>query len=589
MKRILLIFSVLLSVAAGAQVVFKTYVKDKPIAVGESFIVQFVIEDADPGLEFYAPDFDGFRVIGQPFFQSGLADGPTGPKKLKNIVYTLEATRPGKFLIKGAGASVNGAYVKSDDVWVQVVPASQLQAEESFKTNDAEYFLKPGEDPYIKMRQNLFLKVMVDKTTCFVGEPITATYKLYSRLVSKSAIIKNPGFYGFTVHDMIGLADKKGDAEIINGKRFDVHMIRKVQLYPLRAGQYLIDPMEVSNKVEFSRNVMVHRSEQEIIEGVVDDNSGPLSPNSVEFENSMNTLPITITVKTLPEKNQPVEYTGATGRFSIAAHLESSEVAKNKEGKLVIEITGKGNFTQLTAPGIKWPQGIEGFDPKVTDTLDESASPLTGKRTFVYSFVSAKPGNYVIPSIDFSFFDLDSNRYKTVSTKAQKLVISNKEEAVGKDVVVKSESGPGGVLIGLGIVALLAITGGWLLWLRAREKRKEAELEKLAAKEALPGVRELLQPAIDYTGDDKGFYSTLRQCIWNFFSVHTGLTGSKMSIRDLQSIMIKKQVDDDSRQVIIDVLQQCEAGIFTDAYIQADKSVLLKRAEECLIRMVRMK
>ena len=94
---------------------------------------------------------------------------------------------------------------------------------------------------------------MVDKRTCFIGEPVTATFKLYSRLESRSDIVKNPGFYGFTVQDMIGLEDNIVTTEIINGKKFDVHTVRKVQLYPLQAGSFTIDPMEIENKVRFSK------------------------------------------------------------------------------------------------------------------------------------------------------------------------------------------------------------------------------------------------------------------------------------------------------------------------------------------------
>ena len=110
----------------------------------------------------------------------------------------------------------------------------------------------------------------IDKKTCYAGEPVVATFKLYSRLQSKSDIIKNPGFYGFSVHDMINLDDKMVNTEEFNGKEFDVHTIRQVQLYPLQAGIYTIDAMEVKNKVEFSRSVVNKKAEQEIIEGVVD-------------------------------------------------------------------------------------------------------------------------------------------------------------------------------------------------------------------------------------------------------------------------------------------------------------------------------
>jgi hypothetical protein len=84
---------------------------------------------------------------------------------------------------------------------------------------NSDYFLAPDEDPYVKMQRNLFMKVLVDKRVCYVGEPVTAVFKLYSRLESKSDIVKNPGFYGFTVQDMINLGDKVSVIESINGRK----------------------------------------------------------------------------------------------------------------------------------------------------------------------------------------------------------------------------------------------------------------------------------------------------------------------------------------------------------------------------------
>ena len=84
--------------------------------------------------------------------------------------------------------------------------------------------------------------------------PSRLTFKLYSRLESKSDIVKNPGFYGFTVQDMINLDDRLTAVENINGKNFDVHIVRKdCELYPLRPGIFNIDAMEVQNRVEFSK------------------------------------------------------------------------------------------------------------------------------------------------------------------------------------------------------------------------------------------------------------------------------------------------------------------------------------------------
>src|SRR5688572_19944345 len=65
-----------------------------------------------------------------------------------------------------------------------------------------EYILKPGENTARKISDNLFVKAQAEKKTCYVGEPIVVTYKLYSRLTATSKITKQPTLGGFSVYDM---------------------------------------------------------------------------------------------------------------------------------------------------------------------------------------------------------------------------------------------------------------------------------------------------------------------------------------------------------------------------------------------------
>ncbi len=258
---------------------------------------------------------------------------------------------------------------------------------------NSDYFLRPGENVQDKIRRNLFLKIMVDKRSCFVGEPVLATFKLYSRLESKSDIVKNPGFYGFTVHDMVNLSDKQVATENVNGKPFDVHTIRKVQLYPLQAGVFTIDAMEVKNNIEFSRSSVNKKTEQEIVEGVLGNNeSDERKGNTEVFESSMSTEPVTINVKPLPDKTKPISFDGATGLFTISAEAVKNKLSTDEGDILEVTISGKGNFVQLNAPAVQWPKGMEGFEPSVKDALDKSTTPLTGSRTYRYPFVSATAG-----------------------------------------------------------------------------------------------------------------------------------------------------------------------------------------------------
>jgi hypothetical protein len=144
---------------------------------------------------------------------------------------------------------------------------------------------------------------------------VVATFKLYSRLESKSDIVKNPGYYGFAAYDMVNLADNEVRTELINGQSFDVHTVRQVQLYPFQAGTYTIDPMEVKNKGEFSRSAVNKKTEQEIIEGRTGPEGKAKAANSEEYEMDLSTPPVTIHVKPLAEKNKPPGFNGAVGDF----------------------------------------------------------------------------------------------------------------------------------------------------------------------------------------------------------------------------------------------------------------------------------
>lgn len=591
MRRSVFIFlAILLSFAARPQVVFKTVLKKGPVVAGESFQVQYVLEDIDKNAEFYAPDFKDFRFVSGPYTYEGSAYGTDGPKKLRNIVYTLEAREPGHYRINGAAARVEDHFIKSDDVWLEVISASEAIARGlkpgSAESNSPSYLL-PGEDAYKKIRNNLFMKVLVDKTACYVGEPITATFKLYSRLMSRSDIVKNPGFYGFTVQDMVGLNDKQSTSETVNGKRFDVHTIRKVQLYPLQAGRFIIDPMEVKNEVSFSKSRVNKKTEQEIVEGIFADVDADPLPDSEVFKTSMSTKEIVVDVKPTPQKNRPVDFTGATGRFLISAVVNKNDLSKNEEGELLITVSGKGNFTQLAAPVVAWPAGIEGFEPQVKDALDHNESPMKGERTFRYSFVSAKPGQYTIPALKFSFFDPDSNNYKTVSTQGLSVTIDNTEKKetgpASTDDVDVDRRGYTGILWQAGLAALLAVVVAGFIWLKRREKSVVPESQPANTR---PSLATILHPAfIMIGGDDRSFYSTLRQCIWQFFEIHFNLTGSKMSRQELQTILRNEKIDETTRETIMEILQQCEAGIFTTAELNIDKKELFETTKTALERV----
>ncbi|HQX97364.1 MAG: protein BatD [Chitinophagaceae bacterium] len=582
MKKIVVITGLLLlPFFVKAQITFSTIVPLQPVVTGTSFQVQYVIEGAETFDDFKPSVFENFRIVTGPNIYNGTTASITGLKRIRNIVYTLEATRPGKFLIRGAAVTINNRNYESNNVFLIVISEKEAIriARQKKENSISNYFLRPGEDPYKKIKENLFLKVQVDKKTCYAGEPVLATFKLYSCLESKSDIVKNPGFYGFSVFDMINLSDKEVLAEKINGKIFDVHTIRKVQLFPLQAGVFTIDPMEIRNRVEFSSTAVSRKTEQEIVEGMFGNREEVEKNDVVNYETEISTESIIINVAPIPAKNKPVDFSGAIGRFFITASLLKNELAKNEEGMLEVTINGTGNFIQLTAPSINWPEGIDAFEPTVKDNFDKSISPLTGSRIFRFPFVCSVKGLNIIPPIQFNYFDIDSNSYKTISTSLVKLdvieeqrvnPVESKSKTSMTEVNKTSSRIVAGIVIGLVLLVLIYWFG----------KRKEITTEVNNVLGARLDADEILQPAAELiNADDNQFYSCLYQTLWKYLAENFKLEGSGMSRNKLIYAAEQNGLSKEIINKLELVLSECETVQFTNAAPLQERDLLLQSAK----------
>ena len=555
-----------------AQVSVKTIVSKQPVVSGESFQIQYAVNRPASAIHFVSPSFVAFRVIRGPELFTGTEQVNGTTVSISNYVFTLEALKPGPYRLPAATVTVEGKQFSGSDAFVEVI--SKLQAAQ---LNEDDQQLLPGENPYKRIRQNLFLKLLVDRTSCFVGEPILATFKLYSRLASKSDIVKNPGFYGFTVLDVINLTDKKSEKENVNGKWFDVHTIRQVQLYPLRAGQFTVDPMEVVNEVEFSASSVNKKTEPEIIEGVpVDD----IKKENV-YENTISTSPVTITVKAYPDKAKPENFSGATGNFSITSRFEKNELAKNEEGFLELTISGKGNFTQISAPEIKWPKGFEGFAATTQDDWDKNKSPLEGSRKFRYPFVIAGPGNYVFPAVAFSYFNPATKKYETVSSTEIKLNVTN--EVIKKVVPPVAKNNIGNENAKASKVAFVVIfsliAAGLAYWIFSKKKEEPVVEEKKTAFQEEEDLLKVRNASLDTDTEFLNLlYSDLRSYLEKQLKLEPGVTSKEKIFYSLRQSGVQNEIVEQLQQLF----SKCESGMFTTVSMTVDREDLLNKANRVI-------
>lgn len=547
----------LLPVLVSSQTIITTIVPREPVTEGESFQVQYVLEGADKNVTFKTPAFPGFRFITGPNMYAGSITTASGKQPVQNAVFTLEATQPGRYPIPGIQVTLNGNALRSEEAFVTVIStADAMRRQKKITGTNADMIsLYPGEDPVPMIRKNLFIRVDVNKRQVFPGEPVVATFKLYSRLESRSDIIRNPGFYGFAVVDMLNLSDHEQTQEKLNGELFDVHIIRRVQLFPQKPGNYTIDAMEVKNKVYFINEAKPSRKGSTVREGVLggDDDPAP-GKNSQVYETDMESEPVQITVKPFPAA-QPANYAGATGQFTLTTAVSKKELYKNEEGVFVIRLTGAGNFTQLAAPLVSWPEGMEGFEPSIHDSIDKKQAVLTGYREFRYTFL-APTATYTLPAIRYSYFDPASQSFVSLKADSMKVMVSNEE----KKQVIETNNRPeefgnkSTSWIAAGIVVACVLLS-LIYWIFIRKEPEVKESPKIVIQPA-----ETFMPVAGTT--DTVFYRQLQSGITAYYQQFFA-TENIYGKSDLLELLQGKIKDETQLQSLQFCLDTCELVLYS--------------------------
>ena len=441
---LLVLFSAMTSFSYG-QAKFSAVCPEKKIGKNDYLQIQFKVENASNVESIDPPAFKNFSVVNGPNQESGMSDINGNVSRYVSISYFLKPQSVGNFTIGPAIAKADGKQLQSEPINVQVTNASNPNSSQrnnggtslspfpnlsfDFPTEPTvqrfdDYILKKGDNINEKVQKNLFIKLDVSKTSCFVGEPIIASYKLYTRLRSESTITDAPSFNGFSVSDLQLNDNNSSTVEKYNGRDYNVYTLRKVQLYPLQPGTVTLDPVVADNKVTFLKAEYAGSQKGEMFFDMMQNFADATTPEDaiVQQHVTLKSKPVEILVKPLPEENKPADFKGAVGNFTISSSVQKNNITTDDAGNLKVIISGTGNIQLINAPKINWPDGIDGYDAKVNDDIDKFSIPMKGSKTFVFPFTVSKAASYTIPPVSFSFFDPASQTYKTLQT--QPLVVS---------------------------------------------------------------------------------------------------------------------------------------------------------------------
>ena len=600
LQKITFLFFLLTGYLAEAQVKFSASISPAQIGKNEFAQLKLTVENAGEVQQIKPPSLKDFIVISGPNQESGMSMVNGNVKRYIALSYVLKPKGVGNFSIPPVSATVDGTDYKSNRVDIKVTGATtgNNPGVNSFTTPFAnidpfaepapralykDYILRKGDDPVDKINKNMFVKLEVDKTSCYVGEPVIATYKLYTRLRSESNMTKNPSFNGFSVIDL-QQQDNSYRVEKMNGKEYNVYIIRKVQLYPLLSGNLELGTAEIENNVHFIKAEYLDQQANiygDMFQGFAD---ASVPPEGIEDHKvTLQNKPLSILAKPLPDMNKPASFKGAVGNFQVETKIEKDKFSTDDAGKLVMTISGVGNLQMVNPPEINWPEGIEGFDPKATDDLYKNTVPLSGRKMFEFPFTVSKPGTYIMPALEFSFFNPRDLKYKTVNTTPLQVTVTR---GTGKpkqnNEIAKADTNDPGLARFFKnrwrVVSLIAvlIICGLIFWLKKEDKKekrvkaaaavqKENTLDDEPVEEIMLAQQNplLLAERILQTGDGRAFYTELNQALKNYLSKKLSIPAEELNKKNISEQLDRKGVAHETSMQLHRLMDEIEWQLYT--------------------------
>ena len=588
MKKGIVLLLLLFTSSLVAQVQFEAKVSKNSLGINERLRIEFHM-NAD-GDNFVAPAFEssGFRVVGGPS-QSVSQSWINGKSTFqKSYIYILLPTQKGQLTIKHASIEINGQIYKTSPVKINVTNAVELPKD-------------PNEAPSISADDNIYLIADISKANPYLNEPITVVYKLYFSYnigISNWRELNKPKYNDFWSQN-IDIKQLKAEDGMFKGERYRYVILRKTVLYPQKSGKLEIEPLSLDIDCQVPSNRRNFWGQPLMI-----DDSKRVSAGSK-----------VINVKPLPESGKPEDFSGAVGRFDFQVK-PSKTVLKNGESfDLNISVVGTGNLKLFTLPKPILPSSLEMYDPVHDENVNTPLTGMSGRISDKYTIIPQYKGNYQIKPMSFSYFDLASGRYKTITSQpitinvmdGPSIASSEKtnpnEVAKTKVEVTKSfaynkqkttlKSMEKEDFLGSGLFySLVALPFLAIPLLIVGKRRKEASDNDVVGnkiKKSNALAKKYLGEAKKHLGNKEPFYIALEKAMHNFLKAKLNIETSEMSKEKISEILQSRSAQPETVSEFIALTENCEFARYapsseTAIQLDYDKAVSIISALEKQIK-----
>jgi len=541
------------------EITFTMALSKEELGLNERLRVDFTMnKDGD---NFKPPQFNGFNVVMGPS-QSISSSWVNGKRSFsKTYSYVLKPTARGSFTINQATIEIDGQTYKTTPKNVEVTAAVDKPNAEKTVDDVAD--------------ENLHLVAEVSKGNPYLNEAITVIYKLYvspNISVTNYRALDNPTYNNFWSQD-IPVTKHTAQNGTYQGKPYRYVVLKRVVLYPQKAGRLDIEPLSLEIFVDVPTN------RRDFFGGRI-----YTSTSKIVSAGSR-----TINVKALPEAGKPAGFSGAVGDFDFSVTTSKTQLNASESLQAIVEVSGKGNLKLFQLPEPELPSSLEVYDPEYEEDIKTYSSGMEGKVSNNYTIVPSFRGKYPIPSISFSFFNPSTEKYETLNSEEINIEViegpTSNSNSISSPSANRQTVVPTGeqfhfinIKPNLSAIGVERFFGSKLFFILLLAplllipiaifafKKREAIASDVVGnkiKRANRLARKYLSTAKKELGNKEAFYVALEKGLHNYLKAKLHIETSEFSKDKITSILSEKNVDKENVDGFISLLTSCEMARYS--------------------------
>lgn len=568
------------------------------VSTGDQFRLSFSVNARGENLRL--PDLSAFDVLMGPSTSQStsiqMINGRTTQSQTFSYIYILRAKEPGTYTIRPASIEVDGKIIQSNPLTIQVVTGRPQPQNQPLAEDPAQQAPQSG----TIAKEDLFIRLELNKRNVYKGEQIIATVKLYANPnlpLTGFEDVTLPTYEGFFTQDIDIPQQINFSREVYNDKIYQVGVLKKTVLFPQQSGNITIRPFNIT--------VLVQQRVRQ--RSFFDDFfSGIQTARAI-----LTADPVTINVRDLP--SAPADFYGGVGNFTITSEISDQEVTTNDAVTLKVTISGNGNLRLLQTPKLELAADFDQYDPKTTDNIRVSEGGMSGSRTVEYLFQPRFEGSYTIPAISFAWFNPGTGQFERRSTPEYTLQVAKGADdrsttgvmrtvrrqdlqLIGQDIrFIWQKPMPlritGDTFFGSGLFWGIYI-GGIVLFLLffvvyRKKLRENANVALTRNKKASRVARKHLRIAAATlkNNQENAFYESVLKAFWGYLSDKLGIPLASLKRETAVEGLQAKNVEEELIIELLRVVDQCEFARFAPAGGSQAMQEVYHSAEKVISKM----